>query len=92
MRSVVRMGQESLIYRSVCVIHPLKHRYVSRDPCLSVLSWAPSPICLGSVSPSPYKVARHKSPTEPRTAPNHSSSSRETLRQFPVDPLADRDP
>jgi hypothetical protein len=25
---------------------------------------------LGSVSPSPYKVARHKSPKEPRTAPN----------------------
>jgi hypothetical protein len=24
----------------------------------------PSPICLGSVSPSPYKVARHKPPPE----------------------------
>jgi len=31
--------------------------------------WVPSPICLGSVSPSP-EVAGHKSPREPRTAPN----------------------
>ncbi len=33
-----------------------------------VLTWVPSPICLGSVSRSP-KVARHKSPTDPRSAP-----------------------
>ena len=30
----------------------------------SVLSGIPSPICLGSVSPSPYKVARRKSPPQ----------------------------
>ena len=36
-------------------------------------SWVPFPIWLGSGSPSPYKVARHKSPTGPRTMPNNSS-------------------
>jgi len=30
---------------------------------------------LGSVSPSPYKVARHKSPREPGTAPNSRCSN-----------------
>ncbi len=57
---------------------PWKYRYVSRDARSSVLSRAPSPICLGSVSPSPCKVARRKSPTEPWTAPNNSSFGSET--------------
>jgi len=45
----------------------------------SVRAWVPPPICvcypcsdsicLGSVPPSPYKVALHKSPTEPRPVP-----------------------
>jgi len=52
--------------------------YVAGDPRHSVLFGAPSPICLGSVSPSPYKVARHKSPREPRTAPNSWSATGET--------------
>ena len=47
----------------------------------SVSSRVPSPICLGSVSPSPYKVARHKSPTEPRTAPYTLNSAGETQAQ-----------
>jgi hypothetical protein len=36
-----------------------------------------SPVCLGSVSPSPYKVARRKSPREPWTAPNNASPEME---------------
>jgi hypothetical protein len=39
----------------------------------SLLSRAPSPICLGSVSLSPYKVARHKSPREPETVTNQQA-------------------
>jgi hypothetical protein len=50
-----------------------------------MLSRIPSPICLGSVSPSPYKVARHKSPTEPRTAPNNLRAASETRRPLPLD-------
>jgi hypothetical protein len=71
-----------------------KYRYVSGEPCISVLPWVPSPICLGSVSPSPYRVARHKSPKEPRAAPNNLSSGWETYRQTPVDPpgQSTRDP
>ncbi len=41
----------------------LKVRYVSERFRDSVLTWVPSPICLGSVSPSPYK-SRDK-PTQP---------------------------
>ena len=54
------------------------------DLSFSVLSRAPSPICLGSVSLSPYKVARHKSPREPWTAPNNTSLETETQRSFQV--------
>ena len=105
-------SSETKMYSSVT----WKDHYVSQEACRSVLSSAPSPICLGSVSPSPYKakeklsqpkkrcqepflalgsppllnrlkrvpdtfsygVARHKSPTEPRTAPNNSCSVWET--------------
>jgi hypothetical protein len=42
----------------------------------------PSPICLGSVSPSPYKVARRKSPTEPGTAPTTRSLPRKHSDTF----------
>jgi len=51
-----------------------------------VPSWLPSPICLGSVSPSP-EVARHKSPREPRTAQKSSTPAKETQRQSPFEPL-----
>jgi hypothetical protein len=47
----------------------------------SALSRGPSPICLGSVPLSPYKVARHKSPRDPWTGPNNSSSAWITQRQ-----------
>jgi len=48
-----------------------------RDGVGSEQSWVPSPICLGSVPPSPYKVARRKSPTEPMIAPKNSNPAQE---------------
>jgi len=39
---------------------------------------------LGSVSPSPYKVARRKSPREPRAAPNNSITDLKAQRYFQV--------
>ena len=47
----------------------------------------PSPICLGSVSPSPDKVARHKSPRESGTAPKNAASVRKPQRRLIVTPL-----
>jgi hypothetical protein len=51
----------------------------------SFLSWVPSPICLGSVSPSPYKVALRKSPREPRTGTSNSGPARQTPRHSRLD-------
>jgi len=79
-----------------------KYPSSARDAERSVVSWAPSPICLGSVPRSPYKVkeglsqpdifshgvARLKSPREPTTPPKSSSSARETYRYFQVIPPA----
>jgi len=47
-------------------------------------------ICLGSVSPSPYKVARRKAPMEPSAAPNDAGLSWETQLRFSVGSLGRR--
>jgi hypothetical protein len=54
----------------------------------SVPSWVPSPICLGSVPPSPYKVARRRSPTEPMMEPKNSNPVQEKAI-FPSHPTTE---
>ena len=52
---------------------PYLGRVASFDTVLDSIS-----IWLGSVSPSPYKVALHKSTTESRTVPKYPNSAQET--------------